>query len=91
MPRSNGSTSAGVDSMHPVTSLIHSLFKLESSSFVCLLCDQTGARYSASKWQRARADVRSIRKSEPRELPERIFRMLQRTFVFAVMFSRCCL
>ena len=79
--------SSGVDLMHPVTSCMRS-FKLESSSFVCLLYDQTGAQYATTEKQRARGDVCSTLKSEAQELPARIFSMLQHAFVLAVMFSR---
>ena len=90
MPHKTGSRYAGVDLIHPLMSLKHSL-RDEPSSWQWLEYHQTGEQYLSTQKHNARAVVISVVKSTPQWQLASLFIKPLRLVVLAAIFSRCCL
>ena len=88
MPHKTGSRYIGVDLIHPLMSLKHSL-RDESSLWQWLEWHQTREQYSATEKHNAGAAVLNVVKSAPQWLLASLFIKLMRLVVLAAVFSRC--
>ena len=90
MSHKTGSRYVGVDLIHLLMSLKHSL-RDESSLWQWPEWHHTGEQYSATKKRNARAVVLNVVESAPRWLLASLFIKLMHLVVFAAIFGRCCL